>query len=208
MRLFQEKGALKTDIQSVSGKGGADLLQIIFEEIESIKEEREKNEQIQIEAIKRELNSEYSSIIKEKSEFISELEVEINKQSQIITDLTQTDKENQRKLLNKIQKLEEEHTKLHESIEKHRKDEIEVMKRKSKSIARLFTHLTRVTSIILAAFFIYSLVVTYNWMVYGSLITLAITISGISFREVWSKVEDKVCRRVYTYLSRERVAPL
>jgi hypothetical protein len=26
MRLFQEKGALKTDIQSVSGKGGADLL--------------------------------------------------------------------------------------------------------------------------------------------------------------------------------------
>jgi hypothetical protein len=31
MRLFQEKGALKTDIQSVSGKGGADLLQIFKE---------------------------------------------------------------------------------------------------------------------------------------------------------------------------------
>ena len=30
MRLFQEKGALKTDIQSVSGKGGADLLQLFF----------------------------------------------------------------------------------------------------------------------------------------------------------------------------------
>lgn len=181
---------------------------IIFEEIESIKEEREKNELIQIEAIKKELNSEYSSIIKEKSEFISELEAKIKEQSEIITDLTQTDKENQRKLLNKIQKLEEEHTKLHESIEKRKKDEIEVMKRKSKSIARLFTYLTRVTSIILTLFFIYSLVVTYNWMVYGSLITLAITISGISFREVWNKIEDMVCRRVYTYLSRVWVAAL